>query len=143
MQIGKLLERKGRFVATIRPDATVWEALAVLDSQGIGALVVSADGRAAIGIVSERDIVRRLHDRGASVLDGPVGDIMVRDLFCAAPSDDVDSLMAVMTARRIRHVPVVSGGELSGIVSIGDVVKHRLDALEDDKRALMDFIHAR
>lgn len=143
MQIGKLLERKGRFVATIKPDATVWQALAVLDSQGIGALVVSADGRAAIGIISERDIVRRLHDRGAPVLDGPVSDIMVSDLFCAAPSDDVDSLMAVMTARRIRHVPVVSGGELSGIVSIGDVVKHRLDALEDDKRALMDFIHAR
>ncbi len=143
MQIDKLLDRKGHFVATVRPDATVWEALELLERHGIGALVVSADGQGAMGIVSERDIVRRLHDRRAAVLDGPVSEIMVRDLFCATPEQDVESLMAVMTSRRIRHVPVVREDTLVGIVSIGDVVKHRLDTLEDDNRALIDFIHAR
>ncbi len=143
MQIRKLLERKGHFVATVGPDATVWEALAALEHHAIGALVVSADGRVPAGIVSERDIVRRLQGQGAAVLDGPVADIMVEELFCAAPDDEVESLMAVMTARRIRHVPVVSADELVGIVSIGDVVKHRLDTLEEDNRALMDYIHAR
>jgi CBS domain-containing protein len=143
MRIGKLLERKGSFVATVAPDESVWTAIAVLERNGIGALVVSGDGEHAEGIVSERDIVRRLHDRGPSVLDGPVSDIMVGQLHCANPDDEVESLMTVMTNHRIRHVPVVRDGLLVGIVSIGDVVKYRLDELEDDNRALVDYIHAR
>lgn len=143
MRIGKLLDRKGDFVATVAPDATVWEAVALLGRHGVGALVVSDDGLHPQGVLSERDIVRRLHDRGASVLDGPVADIMVSELHCAGPDDEVESLMALMTTRRIRHVPVVADGVLVGIVSIGDVVKHRVDSLEDDNRALIDYIHAR
>ena len=143
MRIRKMLERKGGFVATVAPGASVREVLAVLDQHGIGALVVSSDGATPEGIVSERDIVRRLHDRGAAMLDGPVADIMVTDLYCAGPDDEVESLMSLMTTHRIRHVPVVEGGALVGIVSIGDVVKQRLDALEGDNRALVDFIHAR
>jgi CBS domain-containing protein len=143
MRIGKLLQRKGSFVATVTPNETVWTAIAMLERHGVGALVVSPDGRQAVGIVSERDVVRRLHDRGASVLDGPVGDIMVTQLHCASPDDEVESLMTLMTTHRIRHIPVVSNGLLVGIVSIGDVVKNRLDELEDDNRALVDYIHAR
>lgn len=143
MKIGKLLDRKGHFVATVAPDATVWRALALLEEHGVGALVVSGDGRHLEGIVSERDIVRRLSEQGAGVLDGPVAGIMVADVRCAGPDEEVESLMSVMTTHRFRHVPVLDDGALIGIVSIGDVVKQRLDALEDDNRALVDFIHAR
>jgi CBS domain-containing protein len=143
VRIAKLLDRKGHLVATVTPEATIWEALRLLDQHGVGALVVSADGRRPAGIISERDIVRRLPERGAAMLDGPVADIMVKEVRCAAPDDEVESLMAVMTTHRIRHLPVVLDGELVGIVSIGDVVKHRVDALEDDNRALVDYIHAR
>lgn len=144
MLIGKLLEAKGHTVATIAPGATVRDALASLAERGIGALVVSADGRRPAGIVSERDVVRRLHDSGAGILDGPVAEIMVGDVHSARPGDEVESVMALMTVQRIRHVPVLDdGGELVGIVSIGDVVKSRLDALEDEKRALVDYIYAR
>lgn len=143
MRIRKLLDQKGHQVATIGPDATVWQALAELARHRIGALVVSGDGRHPEGIVSERDIVRHLHQGGAGMLDGQVREIMVTELFCVTPDDDIESLMSAMTIRRIRHVPVVHNGMLTGIVSIGDVVKNRLEALEDDNRALVDFIHAR
>ena len=143
MRIGKLLDSKGHAVVTIPPDATVWEVLAQLDQHGVGALVVSRDGRHPDGIVSERDIVRRLHAHGAPVLDGPVSDLMVSEVLTAGPDDEVESLMAVMTTNRIRHVPVVSDGALVGIVSIGDVVKQRVDSLQEDNRALHDYINAR
>lgn len=143
MRIEKLLKKKGEFVATVAPGATVWEALAELARHGVGALVVSADGRHLEGIISERDIVRRLCDSGTDVLEGCVADIMVRDLRCCRPDEEVESLMALMTTNRVRHVPVISDGVLVGIVSIGDVVKHRLDALEGDNRALVDYINAR
>ena len=143
MRIGKLLDSKGHVVVTIQPDATVWEVLAQLNEYGVGALVVSRDGRHPDGIVSERDIVRQLHARGAPVLDGPVSDLMVREVLTAGPDDEVESLMAVMTTNRIRHVPVVSDGSLVGIVSIGDVVKQRVDSLQEDNRALHDYINAR
>lgn len=143
MKISRLLDQKGHFVATVRPDANVWDALALLARHRVGALVVSTNGSAVDGIISERDIVRVLHDRGTSMLDGPVTDVMVEDVRCVGPSDEVESLRSVMTTHRIRHLPVLDNGALVGIVSIGDVVKQRLDALEDDNRALVDFIHAR
>jgi CBS domain-containing protein len=143
MRIGKLLDSKGHAVVTIQPDATVWEVLAELHEYGVGALIVSRDGRHPDGIVSERDIVRQLHTRGAPVLDGPVSDLMVTEVLTASPDDEVESLMAVMTTNRIRHVPVMSDGSLGGIVSIGDVVKQRVDLLQEDNRALHDYINAR
>lgn len=143
MRIGKLLDRKGHTVVTVRPDATIWEVMDLLDRHSVGALVVSEDGHRPDGIISERDIVRQLHSRGAAVLDGPVADLMVSEVLTAEPDDEVESLMAVMTTNRIRHVPVLGSGALVGIVSIGDVVKQRLDSLQDDNRALHDYINAR
>lgn len=143
MRIGKLLDRKGHTVVTVRPDATIWEVMALLDRHSVGALVVSQDGQQPEGIISERDIVRQLHAKGAAVLEGPVSELMVKDLLTAGPEDDVESLMGVMTTNRIRHVPVLSEGELVGIVSIGDVVKQKVDSLQDDNRALYDYINAR
>ena len=143
MRIEELLQTKGDFVATIRPDAPVTEAIAELAHHGIGALVVSSDGRTPEGIVSERDVVRRVHDSGAAILDGTVAAIMSTTVRTCAPENELESLMETMTTHRIRHVPVVRDGALVGIVSIGDVVKSRMDELEDDRRALENYINAR
>lgn len=143
MRIEALLDAKGAEVVTIPPHATVSEALALLDRHNVGALVVSSDGRAVAGIVSERDVVRHLHRRGAPVLADPVSSIMTSEIRTCSRQAEVDSLAALMTEHRIRHVPVVDGGVLVGIVSIGDVVKSRIGELEADRQALEDFIHAR
>jgi len=142
MRISTILERKGSAVATIDPAATVAVAVAELQRHGIGALVVSADGAHIDGIVSERDIVRALADHG-DVLARPVSAIMSAPVSTCTPEDSVESLMAMMTDRRIRHVPVVVDGTLHGIVSIGDVVKSRIDELERDRNELVDYIYAR
>ncbi|MDQ2754577.1 MAG: CBS domain-containing protein [Actinomycetota bacterium] len=143
MNVEKLLRDKGAFVATVKPDTPVSEALAALARHQVGALVVSLDGHTVAGIVSERDVVRHLHTDGGPVLQGEVGTIMSSDVRFCAPGDTLESLMEVMTAHRIRHVPVVEEGALVGIVSIGDVVKARLGELEDDRQALHDYINAR
>lgn len=143
MRIDAVLQQKGQAVASIRPEASVREALAELALHGIGALVVSSDGRTPAGMMSERDVVRALDRSGADILDSPVSSIMSRDLQTCSPDDEVETLMAIMTRYRIRHVPVLRNGELAGIVSIGDVVKSRMDELEEDRKALVDFIYAR
>jgi CBS domain-containing protein len=143
MRIETLLASKGNVVATIRPDAAVGEAVASLAEHGIGALVVSRDGEHIDGILSERDVVRGLHDQEAGLLTEPVSSIMSSTVYTCAPSDDTDSLMATMTDRRIRHVPVVEDGVLAGIVSIGDIVKTRIGELEKDRKELVDYINAR
>jgi CBS domain-containing protein len=143
VRIDQLLAGKGRLVVTIDPGATIWQALARLSEFQVGALVVSADGARPEGMLSERDIVRQLHARGAAVLDGSVADVMVGPVLSAGPDDEVDSIMAVMTEHRIRHVPVVADGELGGIISIGDVVKSRIQELEKDRNELMEYITAR
>lgn len=130
-------------MATVRGTAEVREAVAVLDRLGIGALVVSDDGTTIDGIVSERDIVRVLVGDPADVLGRPVATIMSTTVHTCGPDDLVDTLMAVMTDRRIRHVPVVADGVLAGIVSIGDVVKTRITELERDRTELMEYITAR
>ncbi len=143
MKISTILARKGTSVATIAGDAAVSEAVAELGSHRIGALVVSADAEHIEGILSERDIVRGLADRGSVLLGEPVSSIMTSTVFTCTPDDDTESLMAIMTDRRIRHVPVETDGLLSGIISIGDVVKSRIDELEKDRRELNEYIHAR
>lgn len=143
MRVSKLLEQKGAVVATIRGDATVADSVADLARHGIGALIVSADGQHIEGIVSERDIVRRLADREASLLGDPVSSIMSTDVQTCSMDDDVETLMALMTDRRIRHVPVVEDGVLAGVVSIGDVVKTRIGELEKDRNELVEYIQAR
>ena len=143
MRISNLLSDKGTAVATIAGDATVAEAVAALSEYRIGALVVSDDGARIQGILSERDIVRRLHDHGEGLLTQRVDTLMSATVFTCSPEDDSESLMTAMTERRIRHVPVVSEGRLSGIVSIGDVVKSRLGELQKDRDELVDYINAR
>jgi len=127
-------------VVTISPDASVRELLALLAQHNIGAVVVSGDGAAVDGIVSERDVVRRLHE-DESVLDGAVGAIMTSDVATTEPHTSVDELRVVMTERRIRHVPVVTDGRLTGIISIGDVVKSSLDQLQFERDQLDSYVH--
>ena len=139
MRISDVLRNKGSAVAIITPEASVSELLAGLAEHNIGAMVVvGPDG--VQGIVSERDIVRRLHERGADLLDRPVSDIMTTVVVTCAPGDSVDSLSALMTKNRVRHVPVIEGGQLAGIVSIGDVVKRRMDELESEQEQLQAYI---
>jgi CBS domain-containing protein len=143
MKISELLAQKGSSVATVNPDSLVSAAVEGLTSRNVGALVVSVDDKTLAGIVSERDIVRAIHARGSAVLDEPVSSIMSSDVHTCSPDDSVESLMAIMTERRVRHLPVLSSGELAGMVSIGDVVKNRMDELEHDNHALVDYINAR
>jgi CBS domain-containing protein len=128
-------------VVTISPDATVRELVALLAQHNVGALVVSNDGTSVLGIVSERDIVRRINS-DESVLTSPVSTIMTSEVFTASPTDQIHDLMKLMTQHRIRHVPVVVDGALHGIVSIGDVVKHRMSELEFERDQLDNFVHS-
>ncbi len=112
----------------------------MLADRGIGALVVSSDGRRIDGIVSERDVARGLHDRGAGLLADPVATVMTAEVHTCTPHASVHDLARTMTDHRVRHVPVVEDGALVGIVSIGDVVKERLDELEEERRQLVDYI---
>ncbi|GGS50628.1 signal transduction protein [Planobispora rosea] len=141
MLIGTILQSKGPHVATVRPDATVTELLTVLAEHNIGAVVVSEDGSSIAGIVSERDVVRRLNDRGAEVLGSPVSSIMTTEVHTCPPTANVDDLRQAMTNRRIRHVPVVAEGRMVGLVSIGDVVKSSIETLETEKASLVDYLH--
>ncbi|MDA8342168.1 MAG: CBS domain-containing protein [Actinomycetota bacterium] len=143
MNVERILAAKGAEVVTIQPGARVEEAVALLAEHRIGALVVSEDGASITGIVSERDIVRELATRPDTVLGEPVASIMSSTVRTCTPSDEVDSLMAVMTDQRIRHVPVVDSGRLAGLVSIGDVVKSRIGELERDRHELLEYIGAR
>ena len=140
MQISQLLRHKDREVATIDGAESVRTALGVLAEKGIGALVVSSDGRRIDGIVSERDVARGLHTRGAGLLAEPVSSVMTAQVHTCSPGESVHHLARTMTDHRVRHVPVVDDGVLIGIVSIGDVVKARLDELEEERKQLVDYI---
>ena len=141
MRIREVLSGKSsQDVVTIKPDATVRELIALLAKHNIGALVVSNDGSSVDGIVSERDVVRRLHELEA-VVDLPVSDIMTAEVQTCTGDDSVHELMKVMTERRFRHLPVVADGRLTGIVSIGDVVKHRMSELEFERDQLDSYLH--
>jgi CBS domain-containing protein len=141
MRIKDVIQGKGsQGVVTINPDATVRELVALLAEHNVGALVVSEDGERVTGIVSERDVVRRLHaDTG--VLDSPVRSIMTADVRTCAGEDALTDLMQTMTEHRIRHVPVVADGRLTGIISIGDVVKNRIGELEFERDQLDHYVH--
>jgi CBS domain-containing protein len=127
-------------VVTVGPDATVRDLLGLLAEHNVGALVVSADGESVVGIVSERDVVRRLHS-DTDLLSATVETIMTGDVRTCSPGDELDDLMALMSQRRIRHVPVCDGDRLVGIVSIGDVVKHKIDALQFERDQLDSYVH--
>jgi CBS domain-containing protein len=140
MNVETILRNKGNRVATIRPDALIEEAVDRLRQMGIGALIVSVDGETVDGIVSERDVVIALADVGANLLSRSVSEIMTAKVVTCEPSDSVAELMAEMTTRRIRHFPGGQDGRLCGIVSIGDLVKNRLDEIESEASSLRSFI---
>ena len=139
MRISDVLRNKGATVATITPDTSVAGLLTELSVRNIGAMVVvSPDG--LLGIVSERDVVRMLHEIGAELLSRPVSEIMTTLVATCSPNDSVDKLSVLMTTNRVRHVPVVVDGRLAGIVSIGDVVKIRMEELEREQQQLQAYI---
>ncbi len=140
MRISDVLKSKSADVVTLTPDTTVRDLIAVLAEHNIGAVIVSTDQATVAGIVSERDIVRRLSSE-TNVLDTAIGDIMTAQVQTAKPDDSVDDLMRIMTEHRIRHVPVVVDGDLRGIVSIGDVVKSRIGQLEFERDQLESYVH--
>jgi CBS domain-containing protein len=144
MNVEGIITRKGAQVFTVAPGATLREAVAVLRERSIGALVVSTDAMRVDGILSERDVVRRLAADGPDALDMTVARAMTSEVVTCEMSDELGALMAVMTRHRVRHLPVMSDGRLHGLVSIGDVVKHRLDELESENHALFEYIsHSR
>jgi CBS domain-containing protein len=140
MRITDVLRTKGDLVVTVAPDRSVTDLLDLLSEHGVGALVVSTDGTTVEGIVSERDVVRRLQEHGADLLGKPVSDIMTANVHTADPETDLEDLLGVMTERRFRHVPVLSDGALVGIVSIGDAVKARMDHLQHERDQMEAYI---
>ena len=140
MRISDVLRTMETQVVTVTPDTTVRRLLAVLAENRIGAVVVSGDGRSVQGIASERDIVRALASRGAAVMSEPVTAIFTAEVRTVTPETPVEEVMRLMTDLRVRHAPVVVDGGLAGIVSIGDVVKNRIDELETERTALTEYI---
>jgi CBS domain-containing protein len=143
MRVSDLLASKGHDVATISQERSITDALAILKERGVGALVVTGPLPPLVGILSERDIVRALATQGAGALDVKVADLMTSEVRICDEETTMASLMGLMTEHHIRHVPVVQNLTLSGLVSIGDVVKARLDELELDKKELLDYVSAR
>jgi CBS domain-containing protein len=142
MRINDVIRRKGGDVVTVKPDDTVARLLELLAEHRIGALVVSADGASIEGIVSERDVVRQLHHRGPEILSVTVSQIMTTSVETCDLDADTQDLAQQMTDRRIRHIPVVHEGRLHGIVSIGDVVKQRLDELQTERDSLVGYLQS-
>jgi CBS domain-containing protein len=141
MQISAILHTKGSAVVTIDPSVGIVDAARVLQINKVGALVVSANGEHIDGILSERDIARAVGEHGPAALDMRVAELMTSHVTTCALTDTVDQLMDVMTEQRIRHLPVVEDARMVGIVSIGDVVKHRLGELTTERQTLHDYIH--
>lgn len=142
MKIRDILKVKGSDVATVGPDDTVQRLLELLAEYRIGAVVVSSDGSSVEGIVSERDVVRALPAAGAALMGKPVRDIMTADVVTCGDGVEVEEMVGVMTEKRFRHIPVVQDGALIGIVSIGDIVKSRIDELQHERDSLHSYIHS-
>jgi CBS domain-containing protein len=140
MIVNHILSLKGRDVITISPDCTLSEAAKILSERRIGALLVRDGGHPVSGIVSERDIVRAVADRGAQALDEPVSRFMTSKVVTCTGETSINNLMELMTQQKFRHVPVVEGGSLVGIISIGDVVKVRVEEIEAEAQAIREYI---
>src|SRR5262245_31612010 len=141
MNVAAILKQKGRAVSTIPPTFTLIEAAGRLTQKRIGALVVVDVHGEVIGILSERDIIRALSQAGPDCLERPVTETMTRQVVTCHEGGTLDELMSMMTARRFRHLPVVAEGDLVGIVSIGDVVKHHVAEIEMEATAMRAYIH--
>ena len=143
MKVRTMLAHKGDRVLTVRTDATITAAIEILKAEKIGALVASDDGAAVQGILSERDVVRGLQEHGAKLLSMTVAEFMTTPVKTCELTDDIQDIMAQMTRSRIRHLPVVEEAKLCGMISIGDVVKNRLEELEAEASALRDYVSGR
>ena len=143
MKIREILAVKGEHVHTIGPERSILEAVGLLVEHGIGALLVRAGDGAVAGIISERDVLRVCRDRGAALGAIRIADVMTRELIVCVPDDDIDYAMGIVTKNRVRHLPVMEGGRVAGMISIGDLVKARLDAAEYENRYLREYIEAR
>ncbi|MFZ4604903.1 MAG: CBS domain-containing protein [Caulobacter sp.] len=141
MLVSQILKDKGDLVFTAGPGETVGAVAALLYSRRVGAMVV-VDGESVVGIVSERDIVRMVAEEGGGALNRPINVCMTRDVVFATPAETVDSLLTRMTDRRIRHLPVMRDGRLAGIISIGDLVKHKISEIEAEADGLKAYIAA-
>ncbi len=142
MLVSQIIREKGDMVFTTTPDEVVRNAVALLDERNVGAAVVIDAGGQVAGIFSERDLVRLVAKHGAAALDQPVSSCMSRDVIFAAPSETIDSLMARMTDRRVRHLPVLDEDRLVGIISIGDLVKRKIAETEAEAETLKAYIAA-
>jgi CBS domain-containing protein len=140
MTVKAILSVKGTDVHTIEPTTNLASAANLLAERKIGALVVTGPDRRVVGIVSERDIVQELAAHGAAALDLPLTEVMTRNVMTCSVSDTISSVMERMTEGKFRHLPVVEQGRLAGLVSIGDVVKHRLKQMEHEQSVLQDYI---
>lgn len=141
MQVGQIVRRKGGDVASVVPETPIAEIAAMLKDRGIGAAVVLDAGGKLAGIVSERDIVHALAAHGGRCAELTAGDLMTTDVQTCKPAHDIHDVMRVMTDKRFRHLPVVDGGRLIGVISIGDAVKSRIEELETERNALESFVH--
>lgn len=140
MQVEQILRHKGTNVVSVSPSASVSEAIEVLDEYHIGAVLVNDEDGALKGILSERDVVRGLAQKGLDCLSGSVASLMTADVLTCEPTHSIDQIMALMTEKRIRHLPVMAQGELLGVISIGDVVKLRIEEVEHESDALRQYI---
>jgi CBS domain-containing protein len=140
MNVAAILNAKGSTVISVKPDTLVADVVHVLAEKRIGAVVVSSGGRRAEGILSERDIVGSLAARGLLALEKKAHEIMTAHITTCSPEDQLADLMAVMTTKRIRHIPVVEDGLVCGIISIGDVVKWRVEEIEREAEALRAYV---
>ena len=140
MTVAHILEEKGSNVYSVAPAASVAEAAKLLTEAGIGALLVLEESGKVCGVLSERDIVQGLAEQGAAALDEPVESLMTRELFSTTPTSTIPSVMELMTSRRVRHLPVMEDGKLKGVISIGDVVKHRIAEAQQEAEALKSYI---
>lgn len=143
MKVREILAIKGEHVHTIAPEHTILDAVAQLVEHGIGALLVRDAAGAVAGIISERDVLRVCRDGSNALGMLHVADVMTRDLIVCVPDDDVDYAMGIVTKNRVRHLPVMDGSRVAGMISIGDLVKARLDAAEYENRYLREYIEAR
>ena len=140
MNVEKILGNKGRAVVTLGPEATLADAAVTLHRNRIGAIVVVDGAGEVLGIISERDLVVAVAESGSAALEATISSRMTAKVVTCAPGASIDEIMTLMTERKFRHVPVIDGGRLSGIVSIGDMVKHRLAEIEAEHRAMRDYI---
>jgi CBS domain-containing protein len=139
MNIAQILKTKGRAVATARPEVTLLEIIGKLAQKKIGAIVIVGDSGEVVGILSERDIIRRLGERGPDALNEPASQTMTSSVVSCHETSTLDELMELMTKGRFRHVPVIEDGDLVGIVSIGDIVKHHIAEVEMEVTAMRDY----